>query len=192
MKYIKKLRLNTILKLSLVALAVSGIYYFVTAAQSKNNSKQQSAQVNHQPSLSPADELVMKQKCQQAGETYIQKNLSSFISGSPTFIGGLALQYQTYAYNKTLNTCLVSYQLWGSGSGIMGDKNDTGWRTQYYIEDTLTEQRVAEFFDGSQMKPQQQSYGYNTQDPKCSTVQNIKLCFSNKDEYLNSTSFLMN
>lgn len=107
--------LDQYVKLGAIGLAIAGIYYFVIALPSKNNS----------------DILAMKQKCQDAGEKFYNKltaGVGIMANGLPDDNYGSPI----YAYNKSLNTCLISYL---DVSNIFKSSSDL-------IDDSLTSNHV--------------------------------------------------
>jgi len=167
----KELSLNTILKLSLIVLALAGVYYFVSTAQLKNNSKttNQTTQ-NH---LSASEEIAWKQKCEQVGEDYF-KNLQTQWPGPwDANYAGLVVTPENpeFAYNQSLNTCLINYILAGPYKPVFGPQsnqdildqnspfNSSGIRVQHYIDDTLANVRVAGWDDLSNVKPPRKTNG---------------------------------
>ncbi len=90
MKYIKKLRLNTVLKLSIIVLAIAGIYYFITATQVNQQSSQPS-------SPNPQADFAMKQKCNEAGAALAKSQQAGILNS-------------LFVYNSSLNTCLAYFE----------------------------------------------------------------------------------
>lgn len=78
-----KVNLNKLVKLSVIAFALAGIYYFVSVL----------------PLQSTSNTLFMKQKCQQVGEKLYQETIKAYE-------GKGMMESPMYLYSKKLNTCI--------------------------------------------------------------------------------------
>lgn len=168
-----KLQLNTILKLSIITLAFAGVYYFISSAQLKNNNINNPGTTS---GLSASDEITWKQKCQQIGEDYFKTLQEKWPpSYDQHYNGFVALRNEDilpqFAYNSSLNTCLISYKLLGYGPGasyIQGPQTPAsedqaaskwGFETQYFIDDTITKQVIYRWTDDSEAIPPRKNDG---------------------------------